>query len=96
MPLVDLDLDAILTATLAEHDRLVAAWIRDEPGSWGALAGQAIIATRRTLGRSLNDTERRIVWQTLWDRLALLRAMAEPHDVPGASALLRNNLEERS
>ena len=74
MPLADLDLDLILAATLAEHARLVAAWLRDEPGSWGALAGQAVIATRRALGRSLSDAERRIVWQRLWDRLTLLRA----------------------
>lgn len=95
----DFDLDAILLATLNEQAGLVAAWLRDEPGSWGALAGQAIIATRRALGRSLTDAERRIVWQTLWDRLALLRAAAGPHDAPGRSALFRNNqdnLEKRS
>jgi hypothetical protein len=74
--LLDLDLDGILAATIAEHDLLVAAWTRDEPGSWGALAGQAIIATRRALGRSLTDAERRIVWQALWDRLAARRATA--------------------
>jgi hypothetical protein len=67
------DLDAILAATVIEHDRLVAAWLRDEPGSWGALAGQAIIATRRALGRGLTDAERRLVWQRLWERLVLLR-----------------------
>lgn len=71
MPLADLD--AILVATVIEHDRLVAAWLRDEPGSWGALAGQAIIATRRALGRGLTDAERRLVWQRLWERLVLLR-----------------------
>ena len=76
MPLADLDLDAILTATLAEQAGLVAAWTRDEPGSWGALAGRAIIATRRALGRGLTDAERRIVWQRLWERLVLLRAPA--------------------
>ena len=71
MPLADLD--AILAATVIEQDRLVAAWLRDEPGSWGALAGQAIIATRRALGRGLTDAERRLVWQRLWERLVLLR-----------------------
>ncbi len=73
MPLADLDLDAILVTTLTEQARLVAAWQRDEPGSWGALAGQAIIATRRALGRGLSDVERRIVWQRLWDQLTALR-----------------------
>jgi hypothetical protein len=70
---VVLDLDPILTAILAERGGLVAAWLLDQPGSWGALAAQAILATRRALGRSLDDAERRIVWQALWDRLALLR-----------------------
>lgn len=79
MSLPDLDLDAILAATLTEQARLVAAWLRDEPGSWGALAGQTIIATRRALGRGLTDTERRIVWQALWDRLVLIRATARSH-----------------
>jgi len=73
VPLADLDLDAILVTTLTEQARLVAAWQRDEPGSWGALAGQAIIATRRALGRGLSDVERRIVWQRLWDQLTALR-----------------------
>ena len=68
-----LDLDPILTAVLAEREELVAAWLLNQPGSWGALAAQAILATRRTLGRSLDETERRIVWQALWDRLTLLR-----------------------
>ena len=73
MILAALDLDPLLTAILAERRDLVAAWLRGEPGSWGTLAAQAILATRRALGRSLTDTERRIVWQALWDRLMALR-----------------------
>ena len=73
MPLAGLDLTPLLAAVIAEHSGLVAAWLRDEPGSWGALAAQAILATRRALGRSLTDTERRIVWQTLWDQLTAIR-----------------------
>jgi hypothetical protein len=96
MPLADLDLDAILATTMADYERLVAAWTRDEPGSWGALAGQAIIATRRALGRGLTDAERRLVWQRLWDRLVSLRAMAGPQDTPGILARFRRNPEERS
>lgn len=75
-----LDLDPILAAILAEHEELVAAWLRDQPGSWGALAAQAVLATRRALGRSLDDAERRIVWQALWDRLTLLRR--DPENEP--------------
>ncbi|HEY8600431.1 MAG TPA: hypothetical protein VIL85_18485 [Thermomicrobiales bacterium] len=75
MTLADLDLDlaTILAAVTAEHSGLVAAWLRDEPGSWGALAAQAVLATRRALGRRLSDAERRIVWQALWDRLTAIR-----------------------
>ena len=73
MILTDLDLAAIVAAVVAEHAGLVDAWLRDESGSWGALAAQAILATRRALGRSLTDAERRIVWQTLWDKLTAIR-----------------------
>lgn len=73
MSLPDLDLEPILGVVLDAHGATVAAWLRDEPGSWGALAGQAVLATRRALGRSLSDAERRIVWQALWDRLVALR-----------------------
>ena len=89
MPPTDLDLDAILDATLAAHARLVVAWTRDEPGSWGALAGQAIVAARRALGRRLSDTERRIVWQALWDRLVLLRAGGIARDTGSADTISR-------
>ena len=73
MSFEDLDLDAILNSVLAEHAATVDAWLRDEPGSWGALAGQAILATRRALRRSLSDAERRIVWQAMWDRLGAIK-----------------------
>jgi hypothetical protein len=73
-PPTDLDLDAVLSSVLVEHGATVAAWLRDEPGSWGALAGQAVLAARAGLGRRLTDAERRAVWQALWDRLTALRA----------------------
>lgn len=74
--LATLDLDAILISVLAERPHEVAAWLRDEPGSWGALAGQSIVATRTALGRRLTASERRAVWQRLWDRLTALRRPA--------------------
>ena len=73
MSLNGLDLDAILGPVFEDHATTVAAWLRDEPGSWGALAGQAILAVRRALGRSLSEAERRIVWQAMWDRLGAMR-----------------------
>ena len=76
MHLADLDLDPLLAAVLDERADLVAAWLHDQPGSWGALAAQAILATRRALGRSLTAAERRIVWQMLWDRLIVIRRAA--------------------
>lgn len=72
--LAGIDLDGVLTPLLDGRRDLVGAWLRDEPGSWGALAGQAILATRTALGRRLTEAERRVVWQALWDRLCQRRA----------------------
>ncbi len=66
-------MDEILDAVLTGHDDKVRAWLADEPGAWGFLAGQAVLAERRRLGRGLTDRERRAVWQALWDRLTALR-----------------------
>lgn len=76
-PLTDIDLDTVLASVLAEQAATVDAWLRDEPGSWGALAGQAVLAARRALGRRLTEPERRIVWQALWDRLCERRATGD-------------------
>lgn len=67
------DLDAILADVIAEHRERVDAWLRDEPGAWGALAAQGILAARRALGRRLTEAERRAVWQRLWEMLSALR-----------------------
>ena len=58
-----------LHTVLSEHPEQVDAWLADLPGAWGFLAGQAVLAERRRLGRSLTDGERRAVWQALWDLL---------------------------
>ena len=63
-----------LARVIAEHREIVAAWMHDEPGAWGKLAGQAVLAERRRLGRPLTERERRVVWQALWDTLVALRA----------------------
>jgi hypothetical protein len=67
--LADLDLDATLRPILASHADTVAAWRRNEAGTWGALAAQAVLAARRALGRPLTDPERRVVWNTIWQLL---------------------------
>ena len=77
MSFADLDLGPLLAAVINERTDLVAAWLQDQPGSWGALAAQAILATRRALGRSLTEAERRVVWQALWDQLIAIRSKDE-------------------
>lgn len=66
-------MDESLQAVLEAHPELVAAWLANRPGAWGQLAGQAVLAERRRLGRSLTERERRLVWQALWARLTALR-----------------------
>lgn len=62
-------LAAALSETICAHSDRVQDWIENRPGAWGYLAGQAVLACRRSLGRSLTDPERRMVWQALWQRL---------------------------
>ena len=69
LTLADLDLDATLRPLLTSHAAAVAAWRRNEPGAWGALAAQAILAARKALGRGLTDGERRVVWAAMWGLL---------------------------
>lgn len=71
------DLDVLIATLLTTQPDRVAAWLRDEPGSWGALAGQAVLATHWALGRRLAEAERRVVWQCLWDQLTALRRSGE-------------------
>ena len=77
------DLDAVLATVLAERQADLAAWLRDEPGSWGRLAGHGVLAARRALGRGLTDAERRVVWQRLWDCLMELKSEADGDAAPG-------------
>lgn len=80
MRLADLDLASLAQSVIEQRPDLIDAWLRDQPGSWGALAAQAILTTRRALGRSLTDAERRVVWQVLWDRLIVIRGKAGDRD----------------
>jgi hypothetical protein len=61
-------------SVLERHPDKVRAWLAGEPGAWGFLAGQAVLAERRRLGRPLTEIERRIVWQSLWGALLRFRA----------------------
>lgn len=67
------NLDSLLLDLMRADREKVSAWLRDEPGSWGFLAGQAVIIVRRETGRPLTDPERRQVWHRLWQLLSQLR-----------------------
>ena len=73
-PLSPETLDPLLTGVIREHQDKVIGWMRDEPGCWGFLAGQAVLACRKQLDRPLADAERRLVWHRLWSLLEQLKA----------------------
>lgn len=55
--------------TVAAHPEMVRRWAGNQPGAWGFLAGQGVLAYRRKLGRRLSDAERRSLWHALWTKL---------------------------
>ena len=59
--------------TIESNPLVVKDWLADRPGCWGFLAGQAVMACRENVGRTLTDHERRMVWQELWESLTKLR-----------------------
>jgi len=58
--------DPLLAQVVRNHQEKVIGWMRDEPGCWGYLAGQAVLACRTQVDRPLGDAERRLVWDRLW------------------------------
>lgn len=72
-PLTVSDLDPLLGQVVRDHQNKVVGWMKNEPGCWGFLAGQAVTAVRRQQGRSLSDAERRLVWDRLWRMLAYIK-----------------------
>ncbi len=71
------NLDSLLVSVLRADREKVVSWLRDEPGSWGFLAGKAVVACREQAGRPLTDPERRLVWHRLWQLLSRLRGPAD-------------------
>ena len=67
-------LDALLEGIIRAHKAKVVGWLRDEPGCWGFLAGQAVAAGRAQLGRPMTQAERRQVWDRLWWWLEQVKA----------------------
>ena len=64
-----------MESTLQCHREVVGKWMAGEAGSWGFLAGQAVLALRRKMGRNLTEHERREVWHRLWERLMGMRGV---------------------
>ena len=63
------DIELILDTVIRENKVVVNEWLADKPGSWGALSGKALIAVKSELGKNLNDSEKRLIWKLLWDKL---------------------------
>jgi hypothetical protein len=61
-------------SVIEDNSTTVQAWVENQPGAWGKLAGLAVADCRRRLNRPLTDDERRVVWHLLWTRLALLKS----------------------
>ena len=69
----DRQLEDVVESTLECNREVARRWIAGEAGSWGFLAGQAVLALRRKMGRNLTEQERREVWHRLWERLTEMR-----------------------
>lgn len=66
-------LDALLVGVIKDHRDKVVDWINDVPGSWGFLAGRAVLACKEHKGEPLTNAERRIVWHRMWELLTVLK-----------------------
>jgi hypothetical protein len=62
-------LAAVVAETIAANALAVERWRASQPGAWGYLAGQGVLAYRERLGRRLTGTERRQLWAALWAAL---------------------------
>ncbi len=62
-------LDPVLAGVIRDHRDKVVGWMRDVPGCWGFLAGQAVAGCRKQVDRSLSEQERQLVWSRLWSLL---------------------------
>ena len=68
------EIDRILVDVVNDNQDKVVAWLKDESGSWGFLAGQAVVTVRGHAGRDLADFERRLVWSRMWSLLEGVKA----------------------
>ena len=66
-------LEPVLVSVIRDHPQKVLGWMRQEPGCWGYLAGQAVTGCKNHSGRALTNGERRYVWHRLWQLLEQLK-----------------------
>ena len=67
-------IDRLLADVVKGNQDKVVGWMKGEPGAWGFIAGQAVIAVRGQAGRDLADMERRLVWSRMWWWLEQVKA----------------------
>ena len=72
------ELERLLSGVISEHPGKVDGWMSSEPGCWGYLAGQAVLACRDHMGRQLTHQERRLAWSRLWSLLEEARGKPFP------------------
>ena len=68
------NIEYVIDKVIKENQESVNYWLENKPKSWGSLAGKAVIAARSYYGRTLDETEKRIVWQVLWNKLMKKRS----------------------
>lgn len=68
---------SVTQKTIAAYPEIVRAWQVGTPKTWGYLAGRAVGAARRRVGRPLTDEERRRVWAALWRQLQVIGQTAD-------------------
>ena len=68
----------VIDSTITDHAESVTNWMEQKKGSWGFLAGQAVLKYKAKLKRTLTQQERRQIWESLWNRLVELRLPPKP------------------
>ena len=63
----------VARVVIESNATVVEAWLENKSGSWGFLAGQAVLEDRRRLGRRPTEGERRVLWHVLWAELTGMR-----------------------
>ena len=71
-------LERLLSGVMSAHQGKVTGWMSSEPGCWGYLAGQAVVACRDHMGRALTHQERRLAWSRLWFLLEEAKGRRSP------------------